>query len=147
MRCFECDEPALHQHHVVPESLGGTRTIPLCEACHGKVHDADLSTSGLVKAALLRNRLSGLVAGTIPYGFRAEDGRVVKNPVEYEVLTRVRLLGADGHTARQIASDLSSMGCVTRQGTRWETWDVRQVLRSLESTDPLLEDLDFEPDA
>ncbi len=37
-RCYECNEPADHDHHVVPFSLGGSRTIPLCEACHGKVH-------------------------------------------------------------------------------------------------------------
>jgi 5-methylcytosine-specific restriction endonuclease McrA len=36
--CFECGAPAAHQHHVVPRSLGGTKTVPLCEGCHGKVH-------------------------------------------------------------------------------------------------------------
>ena len=37
--CFECQSPASHMHHVIPESLGGTQVIPLCEECHGKIHD------------------------------------------------------------------------------------------------------------
>ena len=41
--CFECGgSEHIHQHHVIPKSLGGTKTIPLCETCHGKVHQKDL---------------------------------------------------------------------------------------------------------
>lgn len=36
--CFECGAPATERHHVVPASLGGTKTIPLCGDCHAKVH-------------------------------------------------------------------------------------------------------------
>lgn len=36
--CFECGAPATERHHVVPASLGGTKTIPLCGVCHAKVH-------------------------------------------------------------------------------------------------------------
>jgi hypothetical protein len=37
--CFECgSNNNIHQHHVVPRTLGGVRTIPLCGDCHGKVH-------------------------------------------------------------------------------------------------------------
>jgi hypothetical protein len=37
-RCFECGSPAECDHHVVPRSMGGTKTVPLCESCHSKVH-------------------------------------------------------------------------------------------------------------
>lgn len=41
--CFECDSPTnINQHHVVPRVLGGTRTIPLCEGCHSKVHGRNM---------------------------------------------------------------------------------------------------------
>jgi hypothetical protein len=41
--CFECGGTEhIHQHHVIPKSLGGTKTIPLCETCHGRVHQKDL---------------------------------------------------------------------------------------------------------
>ena len=38
-QCFECgSEEAIHQHHVVPKSRGGTRTIPVCDRCHNLCH-------------------------------------------------------------------------------------------------------------
>lgn len=38
--CFECGSSyMIENHHVVPRSVGGTKTIPLCVICHGKVHD------------------------------------------------------------------------------------------------------------
>ena len=37
--CFECGcDENIHDHHVVPKSKGGTKTIPLCGPCHGLVH-------------------------------------------------------------------------------------------------------------
>jgi transposase-like protein len=38
--CFECGTDVdIHQHHIIPKSLGGTKTIPLCNMCHGKAHN------------------------------------------------------------------------------------------------------------
>jgi hypothetical protein len=45
--CFECGNEAKHKHHVIPKVLGGTKTIPLCEECHSKVHGADLTLENL----------------------------------------------------------------------------------------------------
>src|SRR4051812_39798680 len=56
MSCFECGQPAECQHHVVPKCLGGTKTVPLCLVCHGKVHERDfvrhrrLQLTGIQKA-------------------------------------------------------------------------------------------------
>lgn len=36
--CFECGKDATEDHHVIPESLGGKKTIPLCGGCHALVH-------------------------------------------------------------------------------------------------------------
>ena len=61
--CFECGNAAHCKHHVVPESLGGTKTVPLCLVCHGKVHERDfvkhrcLQVNGIsaaLSAALLK---------------------------------------------------------------------------------------------
>ena len=38
MNCIECNKPAQEQHHVIPKSLGGNATVPLCNGCHAKVH-------------------------------------------------------------------------------------------------------------
>lgn len=58
LRCFECNAPADHMHHVVPKSLGGTRTLPLCTGCHGKVHDKDLTTMNRLRAEGMRRAKS-----------------------------------------------------------------------------------------
>lgn len=50
--CFECGQEAVHNHHVVPKTLGGTKTVPLCEQCHSKVHGRDLSISALQREAV-----------------------------------------------------------------------------------------------
>jgi hypothetical protein len=62
--CFECGAIANCEHHLVPRSLGGTKTIPLCVACHSKIHSAKLiSCSRLCKMGLDRYRsLDGLTA-------------------------------------------------------------------------------------
>lgn len=65
-KCFECGEPAEHAHHVVPQSLGGTRTLPLCARCHGLVHGAGLGLPALVRAGQDRARREGRRIGRPP---------------------------------------------------------------------------------
>lgn len=53
--CWECGKnEEVHYHHVVPRSLGGTRALPLCLECHGKVHGKRMNSGELVKAAYKR---------------------------------------------------------------------------------------------
>ena len=44
--CFECGKKADIEHHVIPRSLGGKKTVPLCNQCHSLVHDAKLISLG-----------------------------------------------------------------------------------------------------
>ena len=37
--CFECGKIATENHHIIPKSMGGNKTIPLCTFCHAKVHN------------------------------------------------------------------------------------------------------------
>lgn len=61
--CFECGAPATERHHVVPHSLGGTKTVPLCGICHAKIHDVDgkrrTRIAELTKAALDAKKARG----------------------------------------------------------------------------------------
>jgi hypothetical protein len=48
-KCFECDnEVDIHQHHVIPRVLGGSKTIDLCAKCHGVIHGLDFSKHSLL---------------------------------------------------------------------------------------------------
>lgn len=56
--CFECGAPATERHHVVPVSLGGTKTIPLCGECHAKIHDISNGERRNQLRELTKNSLS-----------------------------------------------------------------------------------------
>jgi len=65
--CWECrveGEP-LEQHHPVPRSRGGVRTISLCSACHSKAHHRkkNVNISKLTKEGLARKMATGWKAG------------------------------------------------------------------------------------
>lgn len=64
-KCFECDGCVdLHDHHVIPKCLGGTRTIKLCAKCHGLVHDRNFLNHKKLQAAGIANaKKSGVKFG------------------------------------------------------------------------------------
>ena len=57
----------MHDHHVVPRSRGGTKTVPLCGECHGKAHGLDETTwtdhAKLTKAGISRAKARGVKLG------------------------------------------------------------------------------------
>jgi hypothetical protein len=63
--CFECGSmDKIEYHHVVPQAMGGTKTIPLCVICHGKVHGKDfLKLRELAKVGMKKARANGVVFG------------------------------------------------------------------------------------
>ena len=64
-KCFECGLPMEEMHHVVPKSKGGTKTIPLCATCHGKVHDIKNRTLAAIGRAKAKERdiANGVIFG------------------------------------------------------------------------------------
>ena len=60
-KCFECGANASENHHVVPRSLGGKNTIPLCRACHRTVHSpgSSLALNVLRKIAAAKTGSGG----------------------------------------------------------------------------------------
>lgn len=126
--CFECGAAADHDHHVVPRSLGGTKTVPLCASCHAKAHgriEPFRNTRELTRAALSAKRAKGERTGTVPYGYSADDaGRLSEYPAEQAVIAQARTLREAGLTFRGIVAELARVGVVGRTG---RALDVRQV--------------------
>ena len=55
--CINCGQPATHWHHVVPKSLGGrdgTNKVPLCDACHGIIHNISYSNGIISHSELIK---------------------------------------------------------------------------------------------
>jgi len=64
IQCFECGKEAHHNHHVIPKSKGGTRTVPLCHDCHALVHEVkSVTMSELTKQGLRRAANEGRTGG------------------------------------------------------------------------------------
>ena len=108
--CWECGgSPPLHDHHVVPRSRGGTRTVPLCEPCHGLAHDRDLRIAELTQAALQAKRRKGERTGRVPFGSQlAADGvHLIDNPREQAVIDEIRGLRAAGLSIRAIVATVN----------------------------------------
>ena len=119
--CWECGgSPPLHDHHVVPRSRGGTRTVPLCEPCHGLVHGRQMRTSDLTRAAMRSMADRGLyTGGRAPYGMRpGADGMLEQDPGEQAVIGKIRRLRDAGLSYRAIAAELDRAGMRSRTGRR-----------------------------
>ena len=62
--CFECEAPVECFHHVIPRSKGGKMTIPLCNKCHGLVHDMNMVKSRtLAKEGIRKAKERGVYLG------------------------------------------------------------------------------------
>lgn len=67
--CFECSSTEdLQEHHVIPKSRGGTKTITLCSTCHRRAHGSDnkegINFSSLTKTALQVAKKRGVKLGS-----------------------------------------------------------------------------------
>ena len=117
--CFECGEKeGLHMHHVIPRSMGGTKTLPLCADCHGKVHSKDMTSIAKLTAIALRDKQSRgeYIGGHEPYGYRLVDGELVEHEGEQRVVEIARKLRDAGLSFRKVAAELHKRGLVARNG-------------------------------
>jgi hypothetical protein len=144
--CFECGKPAENNHHVVPKSRGGTKTVPLCAACHALIHDKPITSSQLTKDGLAAAKAHGTLLGSARPSHW--DGREAKRLVglrkaRQSAATAIREAARDacadlvplitemraaGQSLQAIADALTAQGHVTRRGMPWNPTQVRRLL-------------------
>jgi hypothetical protein len=133
--CFECSSSGpLHEHHVVPVSRGGTKTVPLCEMCHAKAHhrSGSMSTSSLTREAMQRKAGAGeYTGGRPPFGYDVdEDGKtLVPNRHEQQTVKMAMDARCGGASLREIAELLDRLGRQPKSGGRWYAQTVRRLLQ------------------
>lgn len=114
----------LHQHHLVPKSLGGSQDesnlLTLCGSCHAKAHQvqADWRHSQLTKKALQNKKAQGGCVGTVNFGYcLADDGdTLIEDRVEQKTIAVIRDYRQAGLSLRTIVSRLNEQGYVSRTG-------------------------------
>lgn len=136
--CLECGAPATFQHHVIPRSLGGTATVPLCGTCHPRAHNqsANWRVSELTKEALRKKKARGEhTGGTTPYGFETSGGKLVPIPSETEVIALMHSLRGLGLSLTAISGLLREHRIPTKTGKgAWNHKVIRTILQRTKET-------------
>ena len=66
--------------------------------------------------------------GRVPYGYSIEDGRLVENEAEQQVITAALQAKAEGLSLRAIGRRLAERGFLPRTGGTWHASTVRQIV-------------------
>lgn len=81
--------------------------------------------------ALAHKRRSGDVYGPVPFGFKREGSKLVRDNEQFETLQKIRSMRADGQSLRRIVAWLNENGVKTPRGSsRWFVNTLHQVLTS-----------------
>jgi len=124
--CFECgSRDDLHDHHVVPRSLGGKRTVSLCQDCHWAVHSKGSGPSirKLTKQALAQKQARGEWVGGAPFGYKVENGKLAKGDKWFMASTVVDYRNS-GWKLREIVERMETMF----PGEKWSITKVSRIL-------------------
>ena len=135
--CFECNSTTnIVYHHVVPESLGGKNTIPLCQQCHDKVHNIkprNISISELTKKGIQHAKQQGAKLGnpnpTQSVKVMNIGAAKAKQNFRAKILPIIHNLKNNGLTTLQsIADHLNNNNIPTRTGKKWTPGTVHNIL-------------------
>jgi|TARA_R110000824_G_scaffold6953_1_gene31895 hypothetical protein len=140
-KCFECEATEdLQEHHPVPRSRGGTKTVTLCYECHMKAHGRDskgMNHGRLTEEGLQQAKRNGVKLGT--HNPRVMEGR---KKIGAETLARVipHILEAKNNgcnSNRTIADYLNEKGIKTPRGKQFSKATMTPYLRHMKAQ-PLL---------
>ncbi len=154
--CWECDKKGeIHNHHVVPRSKGGTRTVPLCLECHGKVHGRKMNSSELVKASYARRRAQN---PNIKFGMddkhmkkmgKKSGEATTAKAIAFEqkvLFWNTTLDGLGYKTLKSKVQRLNELGFKTRRGCEWSVAGYNRTLKRALSRVPQIENKVFTED-
>lgn len=135
--CFECGSPGEEHHHVVPESVGGTKTVLLCSPCHGKAHGLAKKAGHreLTRMGLMRAKARGVKLGRAgPSNLKpnTEERRARAFAFRQPLRFVVDHLVGQGLTVRAMASYFTEGGIESPSGRkRWGHTQIHRLINQL----------------
>jgi len=95
----------------------------------------------LTRGRARKSEAGGFAYGSPPFGWRAEDGVLVRDDREQVALGRIKELAAAGSSLREVARVLRQEGHRPKRGGRWHPEIIRRLLNSSEGdADPAIHD-------
>lgn len=86
--------------------------------------------------ALAHKRRNGDVYGPVPFGFKREGDKLVRDSAHHDTLQRIRAMRAEGYSLRRIVAWLNENGVKTPRGSsKWFVNTLHQVLTSKAAQD------------
>tara|TARA_R110002073_G_C9068611_1_gene545635 strand:- start:44 stop:478 length:435 start_codon:yes stop_codon:yes gene_type:complete len=134
-KCFECEATEdLQEHHVVPKSRGGTKTVILCYECHMKAHGRDgkgLNHRILTKEALAEAKKRGVKLGSnnpkVMKGITAQKEKTMSYVIPH--IMEAKQNGCNSN--RTIANYLNEKGIQTPRGSKFSKASMTRYLRHM----------------
>jgi hypothetical protein len=119
-KCFECETTKdLQEHHVVPKSRGGTKTVTLCYECHMKAHGRTgkgLNHKKLTREGLARAKARGVKLGP-PSHAHGKGAETMRKRTNERLFPFIAEAEQHGHRSlSQIALYLNNKGITTPRG-------------------------------
>ncbi|MBI1909834.1 MAG: recombinase family protein [Deltaproteobacteria bacterium] len=74
-----------------------------------------------------------LMYGQTPFGFKNINGTLIEDPLEQFILKQMREMRQKGSSLNEIARYLTNSGIPTKNGGRWQSNTVNQILSRLNS--------------
>jgi DNA invertase Pin-like site-specific DNA recombinase len=90
--------------------------------------DKDTVVMRLRKGKHAKRVEGGFIGGQVPFGCRAEGGRLVADANEQGVIATIREMHRNGESLRGIAARLHAEGVTTRSGGEWHPTQVARIL-------------------
>ncbi len=135
-KCFECEKTEdLQEHHVVPKSRGGTKTVTLCYECHMKAHGRTgkgLNHKRLTKEGLAEAKARGVKLGTHnPKVLKAHYDKGLKNVKR--MFPHIQEARKQGYTSLgQIRKFLNENNIKTPRGKKWRRGNIHALIKRID---------------
>ena len=140
-KCFECETTEdLQEHHVVPRSRGGTKTVTLCYECHMKAHGRNgngINHSHLTKEGLARSKKPlGTRNPKVLEGVKKRGDKTMKRISSH--ILEAKSLGCKSR--KEIADYLNSQNILSPTGKKWTRSTIYPILTKIKNTEISKED-------